>query len=68
LICDCILGDGTLFARGDEVLTSWKWITPILDRWQEHPPKDFPNYPSGTWGPKCADDLLAKEGRAWRII
>jgi glucose-6-phosphate 1-dehydrogenase len=68
LICDCMLGDGTLFARGDEVLTSWKWISPILDRWQESPPSDFPNYASGTWGPKAADELLARDGHAWRLI
>ncbi|MFC2049231.1 glucose-6-phosphate dehydrogenase [Chlamydiota bacterium] len=68
LICDCMLGDGTLFARGDEVLTSWKWITPILDRWAESAPGDFPNYQSGTWGPKAADEMLARDGRAWRLI
>lgn len=68
LICDCMLGDGTLFARGDEVLTSWKWITPVLDRWHESPPSDFPNYQSGTWGPKAADELMTRDGRAWRRI
>lgn len=68
LICDCMLGDGTLFARGDEVLTSWKWITPVLDRWHESAPSDFPNYPCGTWGPKAADEMLEKDGRSWRII
>jgi len=68
LICDCMLGDGTLFARGDEVLTSWKWITPVLNRWHESKPNDFPNYQSGTWGPKAADELLAQDNRAWRII
>lgn len=68
LICDCILGDGTLFARGDEVLASWRLITPILERWAKSKPTDFPNYASGTWGPKAADDMLAKEGRAWRLL
>ncbi|MCH9609925.1 MAG: Glucose-6-phosphate 1-dehydrogenase 2 [Chlamydiales bacterium] len=68
LICDCILGDGTLFARGDEVLASWKWITPILERWAEGNPSDFPNYQSGSWGPKAADELLSRDGRAWRLI
>ncbi|MCH9626463.1 MAG: Glucose-6-phosphate 1-dehydrogenase 2 [Chlamydiales bacterium] len=68
LICDCMLGDGTLFARGDEVLTSWKWITPVLDRWHESAPSDFPNYPSGSWGPKAADEMMARDGRAWRLI
>ncbi len=68
LIYDCMLGDGTLFARGDEVLTSWKWITPVLDRWHESAPSDFPNYPSGTWGPQAADEMLARDGREWRLI
>lgn len=68
LICDCMLGDGTLFARGDEVLTSWRLLTPILERFQETPPSDFPNYASGTWGPEAADKLLAKEGRTWRVL
>lgn len=68
LICDCILGDGTLFARGDEVLTSWKWITPVLERWAETKPSDFPNYQAGSWGPKSSDEMLGKDGRSWRLI
>lgn len=68
LIYDCILGDGTLFARGDEVLASWSWITPILQRWQETNPNDFPNYPSGSWGPEAANQLLTQDSRSWRLI
>lgn len=68
LICDCMLGDGTLFARGDEVLASWKLFTPILEKWQESPPSDFPNYACGTWGPQAADRMLAHERRSWRLI
>lgn len=68
LICDCILGDSTLFAREDEVFASWKLLTPILEEWKETKAKDFPNYSSGTWGPKAADDLIAKDGRKWRLI
>jgi glucose-6-phosphate 1-dehydrogenase len=26
----------------------------------------LPRYAAGTWGPKEADDLLAKDGRYWR--
>lgn len=68
LICDCMMGDYTLFARNDEVLTSWKLLTPILKRWEEKPPADFPNYQSGTWGPKKADEMLASSNRTWRLI
>jgi glucose-6-phosphate 1-dehydrogenase len=30
------------------------------------PPRNFPNYASGTWGPKEADELLERDGRRWR--
>lgn len=68
LICDCMAGDSTLFARSDEVLASWKVLTPLLERWQEKAPPDFPNYPSGMWGPTQADVLIGQEGRKWRIL
>jgi glucose-6-phosphate 1-dehydrogenase len=68
LICDCMMGDGTLFARGDEVISSWKLITPILEKWKNTEPDCFPNYEAGSWGPQEADLMLAREGRSWRII
>jgi glucose-6-phosphate 1-dehydrogenase len=68
LILDCILGDNTLFAREDEVFNSWKLLTPVLEHWAQNPISNFPNYPSGSWGPKEADDLLAKDGRKWRLL
>jgi glucose-6-phosphate 1-dehydrogenase len=68
LICDCMSGDNTLFARDDEVLTSWKLLTPILDWWEHTPPKHFPNYAAGSWGPEEAELLLQKQGRQWRLI
>lgn len=68
LICDCMAGDNTLFARDDEVLMSWKLLTPILHHWQTQIPKEFPNYASGTWGPEAADRLLQRDNRQWRLI
>lgn len=67
LICDCMIGDNTLFARDDEVMASWKFITPILKHWEQNP-IDFPNYAAGTWGPEAAEQLLLKEGRQWRLL
>ncbi len=68
LILDCILGDSTLFAREDEVFHSWRLLTPILEYWKSNPAPDFPNYPSGSWGPKSADEMIAKDKRKWRLI
>lgn len=67
LLCDCMLGDQTLFARQDEVLASWKLLQPILEHWEETPPTTFPNYPAGTWGPEESDLLIQRENRHWRL-
>ncbi len=68
LIYDCMTGDATLFQRADMVEAGWSVITPMLDVWKALPPRSFPNYKSGSWGPKEADDLLARDGRSWRRI
>lgn len=67
LICDCMAGDTTLFARADEVLASWRLLTPVLEHWESTEPR-FPNYASGTWGPIAAEHLIARSGRKWRIL
>ncbi|MBC7900447.1 MAG: glucose-6-phosphate dehydrogenase [Saprospiraceae bacterium] len=66
LLFDCMIGDATLFQRADMVETSWSIVSPILDVWKAVPPRDFPNYDSGSWGPKEADALLEHDGRAWK--
>lgn len=68
LICDCMYGDTTLFARQDEVFGSWKLLTPLLEYWSATKEKDFPNYEAGSWGPKASDEMLMRDGRKWRII
>ena len=68
LLYDCMIGDATLFQRADMVEAGWSVVTPILDVWKALPPRTFPNYAAGTWGPKEADDLLARDGRHWRTI
>lgn len=67
LLCDCILGDRTLFTSSDEVMASWKLFTPILKSWEKEE-VDFPNYRSGSSGPKQADELLQRDGRSWRPL
>jgi glucose-6-phosphate 1-dehydrogenase len=68
LILDALLGDASLFTRADEVEGAWARVTPIIETWADEDAPDFPNYEAGTWGPKAADDLLAREGRRWRRI
>jgi glucose-6-phosphate 1-dehydrogenase len=66
LLLDCMLGDASLFTRGDEVEASWKWITRVHELWAASGQKTIPSYEAGSWGPPEADRLLAIDGHAWR--
>ncbi|WP_156290908.1 glucose-6-phosphate dehydrogenase [Oceanobacillus salinisoli] len=64
LLYDCTIGDATNFTHWDEVALSWEFVDPILEYWASKRP-DFPNYKSGSMGPKAADELLEKDGFRW---
>lgn len=69
LLLDAISGDATLFARRDEVEEAWAFIDAIEHAWSAK--KDTPElffYPAGSWGPEEADNLLDRDGRAWRRL
>ncbi len=66
LLHDCMVGDATLFQRADMVEAGWSVVSPMLDLWKALPPRNFPNYAAGTWGPKEAEELLERDGRHWR--
>jgi glucose-6-phosphate 1-dehydrogenase len=68
LLRDCMAGDPTLFQRADMVEAGWAVIQPVIDVWHALPPRGFPNYPAGSWGPVEAEELLERDGRAWRPI
>jgi glucose-6-phosphate 1-dehydrogenase len=68
LLRDCMAGDATLFQRADMVEAGWNVIEPILDVWHALPARGFPNYAAGSWGPVEAEELLERDGRAWRRI
>jgi glucose-6-phosphate 1-dehydrogenase len=65
LLLDCLLGDGTLFTRADEVEASWTWISHIHQHWATAA-APLAMYSAGSWGPEEADRLLAADGRSWR--
>ena len=65
LLHDCMIGDSTLYQRGDAVEAAWKFVNPILKAWKNNPDIPIYGYPAGTWGPEHADDILGK-GLAWR--
>ena len=63
LILDVLIGDRTLFPDAAEVEASWRVVDPLEDAWQGTKPE---TYRSGEWGPRAADELLARDGRQWR--
>ncbi len=65
LIVDAMRGDATLFTRRDEVEQQWAFVDPILASWSRGTPP-LRTYPAGSWGPEEADELLRRDGRAWR--
>jgi len=66
LVLDAMIGDGTLFIRGDEAETSWGLYTPVLESWEAAGREGMEEYPSGSWGPAGADRILAKTNHVWR--
>ncbi|MEO0067363.1 MAG: hypothetical protein RJB63_488 [Actinomycetota bacterium] len=66
LILDVLLGDAPLFPRHKEVELSWMILDPIEKFWEKQPGQPE-QYRPGTWGPSSADEMLSRDGRAWRI-
>lgn len=65
LLLDTMLGDQTLFMRGDQVEAAWDLLMPILNAWSSKKSLNFPNYASDSWGPEIAEALIAKDGFHW---
>lgn len=67
LLLDALLGDPSLFARGDAVEGAWDIVDPIMAGWREAQPPIYPYVPGG-WGPREAADLIERDGRRWRRL
>uniref|UniRef100_UPI0005A97939 glucose-6-phosphate dehydrogenase n=1 Tax=Paenibacillus gorillae TaxID=1243662 RepID=UPI0005A97939 len=64
LIHDAVRGDSTYFTRWDEVAQAWEFVDRIAAAWRDDS-ADLKHYPAGSWGPKAAEELLAKDGFHW---
>jgi glucose-6-phosphate 1-dehydrogenase len=72
LIHDVMTGDQTLFMRADMVEQTWRIVQPVLDAWGggggAGSAADMAGYASGSSGPEASAALLARDGRAWRVL
>ena len=66
LLLDAMVGDASLFTRNDEVERAWEILDPIVAAWASGEGGPLHFYGAGTWGPPAADELLERDGRAWR--
>jgi glucose-6-phosphate 1-dehydrogenase len=66
LLHDTMKGDSTLFARTEEVLEAWKFLNPVIESWKNDNEIPLYGYPTGTWGPEYADDLIEEPDMTWR--
>ncbi len=67
LLLDAIKGDASLFARDDEIESSWRLVDPIIEGWSGPDAPPLARYARQSWGPPVADELLARSGREWRL-
>jgi len=67
VLLDIFASDQTLFNRSDELSSSWRFITEILNKWEQNK-SDLLTYTKGSLGPKEADELIEKDNRKWLLI
>ena len=60
----CFRQEQTLFSRWDQIEASWHFANELLDSYLSSGGKVFP-YEHGSWGPKEAEEMLSRDGRAW---
>ncbi len=69
VLMDCLRGDHLLFVGQEGVEQAWEFFDPIL-RFLEKGRRllfHVHDYPAGSWGPKEAEDFIARDGRQWWV-
>ena len=65
LLADALVGDQTLFLRGDEIEASWEYADAVRAAWQETDLYPLLEYPAGSWGPEEAEALFGDCQGSW---
>jgi glucose-6-phosphate 1-dehydrogenase len=65
LLLDALQGDASLFARSDDIETSWRFIDPIVHGWALPSAPPLAIYEPGSWGPAEAAQLAAADRMEW---
>jgi glucose-6-phosphate 1-dehydrogenase len=65
LLADALLGDQTLFLRGDEIEACWQYADAVLEEWRRPDAPPLQEYPAGSWGPPDAQRLFGPCQGSW---
>jgi glucose-6-phosphate 1-dehydrogenase len=65
LLLDTLQGDAALFTRSDEIEMAWRLIDPVVEGWESPEAPPLLTYPVGSWGPREANALLARDEHHW---
>jgi glucose-6-phosphate 1-dehydrogenase len=66
LLVDAMRGDQTLYKTREETEDAWRAVMPFVGAGSDAMRAGIAgNYAPGSWGPRAADELLARDGRAW---
>jgi len=65
LLADALLGDQTLFLRGDEIEASWEYADAVRAEWTGPDAPPILEYPAGTSGPEEAECLFGDCHGGW---
>ena len=65
LLQDSLEGDASLFIRSDHIEEAWRIVGPLLQGLESQDAPSPQSYEPGTWGPACADELLAQADHQW---
>jgi glucose-6-phosphate 1-dehydrogenase len=66
VLSEVLAGDYSAFPSAEEIELSWEIVDPLVSEWEAsgHPDP----YAIGSWGPRAADDLLARNGGGRWIV
>ena len=65
LLADALVGDQTLFLRGDEIEASWTYADAVRADWDRVDGPGLLEYPCGSWGPEAAESLFGVCQGSW---
>lgn len=65
LLADALLGDQTLFLRGDEIEASWDYADAVRADWLSSGGLPILTYPAGSWGPPESESLFGDCHGSW---